>query len=139
MGEPKALSKMREKYYVRYMDDFLILNESKYKLHKVKDKIELFLSSIKLKFHPKKVNIFPVRLGVDFLGYRIFRDYRLIRKSTVKRFIRNVNRKIKRHNLDLISFDKLLESFNSWEAYMAYRKSYKLRSSLYIIYFKGIM
>jgi len=130
---------LREKYYVRYMDDFLILNESKYKLHKVKDKIELFLSSIKLKFHPKKVNIFPVRLGVDFLGYRIFRDYRLIRKSTVKRFIRNVNRKIKRHNLDLISFDKLLESFNSWEAYMAYGKIYKLRSSLYIIYFKGIM
>ena len=121
------------------MDDFLILNESKYEFHKVKDKIELFLSSIKLKFHPKKVNIFPVRLGVDFLGYRIFRDYRLIRKSTVKRFIRNVNRKIKRHNLDLISFDKLLESFNSWEAYMAYGKIYKLRSSLYIIYFKGIM
>jgi len=130
---------LREKYYVRYMDDFLILNESKKILHKIKDKIELFLSSIKLKFHPKKVNIFPVRLGVDFLGYRTFRDYRLIRKSTVKRFIRNVNRKIKRHNLDLISFDKLLESFNSWEAYMVRGKSYKLRSSLYIIYFKGIM
>ena len=117
----------------------MILNESKYELHKVKDKIELFLSSIKLKFHPKKVNIFPVRLGVDFLGYRIFRDYRLIRKSTVKRFIRNVNRKIKRHNLDLISFDKLLESFNSWEAYMSHGNSHNLKNSLYQGYFKNVM
>jgi len=130
---------LREKYYVRYMDDFLILNESKYELHKVKDKIELFLSSIKLKFHPKKVNIFPVRLGVDFLGYRIFRDYRLIRKSTVRRFIRNVNRKIRRCDLGVVSFDKLLESFNSWEAYMGYGNSYKLRNSLYVMYFRDVV
>jgi len=44
--------------------------------------------NLRLTLHPKKANIFPAEKGIDFLGYRIFRHYRLLRKSGVKRFIR---------------------------------------------------
>ncbi len=130
---------LKIKYYIRYMDDFILLHESKQKLQKLKEEIRLFLVSIKLTLHPKKANIFPVTLGVDFLGYRIFNNHRLIRKSTVKRFLKTVKIKIKKYELEDINFNKLMESFNSWEAYLDYGDSYKLKNSLYRRCFGNVM
>lgn len=130
---------LKIEYYIRYMDDFVLLHKSKQELQRLKREIDLFLISIKLTLHPKKVNIFPVALGIDFLGYRIFDNHRLIRKSTVKRFLRNTKNKIKEYDSDIINFDKLMESFNSWEAYMSHGNSYNLKNSLYQECFKNVM
>lgn len=130
---------LRIKYYLRYMDDFVILHESKQEIHKIKEKIKLFLISIRLTLHPKKVHVFPATLGIDFLGYRIFNNHRLVRKSTVKRFLKTVKRKIKKYDLEVMNFDKLMESFNSWEAYMSHGDSYALKNNLYSRYFKNVM
>lgn len=130
---------LKIKYYIRYMDDFVILHESKQYLHKTKEEIRLFLASMRLTLHPKKVNVFPLTLGVDFLGYRIFNNHRLVRKSTVKRFLKNVKRKIKKYDSGIINFDKLMESFNSWEAYMSHGNSCNLKKSLYQRYFKNVI
>ncbi|MCK4649721.1 group II intron reverse transcriptase domain-containing protein [Candidatus Pacearchaeota archaeon] len=130
---------LKIKYYIRYMDDFIILHESKQYLHEVKENVRVFFVSMKLTLHPKKANIFPITLGIDFLGYRIFNNHRLIRKSTVKRFLKIVKRKIEKYDYGVMSFDKLMESFNSWEAYMAHGDSYKLKNSLHKEYFKNVM
>jgi len=130
---------LKIKYYLRYMDDFVILHESKQYLHEVKEKIRTFLASMKLTLHPKKANIFPITLGVDFLGYRIFNPYRLVRKSTVKRFLKNTKTKLRKYDSGAINFDKLMESFNSWEAYMSHANSYGLKNDLHQRYFKNVM
>ena len=130
---------LKIKYYVRYMDDFVILHESKQYLHEVKENIKTFFASMKLTLHPKKANIFPIELGIDFLGYRIFNAHRLVRKSTVKRFLKNTKTKLKRYDSGVIDFDKLMESFNSWEAYMSHGNSHALKNSLYQRYFKNVM
>ncbi|MCX6742493.1 MAG: reverse transcriptase/maturase family protein [Candidatus Pacearchaeota archaeon] len=127
------------KYYIRYMDDFVIMHKSKASLHELKEKVILFLVSMRLIMHPKKVDIFPVSLGIDFLGYRTFSNYRLVRKSTIKRFLKGVKIKLKKYDTEIISFDKLMESFNSWEAYMDYGDSYNLQKSLHERYFKNVM
>lgn len=131
--------KLKIKYYLRYMDDFVILHESKQKLHEIKEKIALFFASMKLTLHPKKVNIFPIESGIDFLGYRIFNNYRLVRRNTVKRFLKNTKRKLKRYDSGIMDFDKLMETFNSWEAYMSHANSYALKNSLYQEYFKNVV
>lgn len=123
--------KLKIKYYIRYMDDFVILHESKQCMHEAKEKIRLFLASMRLTLHPKKANVFPITLGIDFLGYRIFRTHRLVRKSTVKRFQKNIKKKLRKYDYGIINFDKLMESFNSWEAYMNHANSYLLKKSLY--------
>jgi len=130
---------LRIKYYIRYMDDFIILHESKQYLHEVKGKIKLLFASMELTLHPKKANIFPITLGIDFLGYRIFNNHRLIRKSTAKRFLKNTKIKLKKYNSRIMNFDKLMESFNSWEAYMDHANSHHLKKSLYQGYFKNVM
>jgi len=130
---------LRIKYYIRYMDDFIIIHESKQYLHEVKDKVISLFVSMRLTMHPKKANIFPIALGVDFLGYRIFNNHRLVRKSTVKRFLKNAKGKIKEYSKGYMDFDKLMESFNSWESYMDNGNSYNLKKDLYQENFKNVM
>ncbi len=79
---------LRARRYLRYMDDFAILADSKTLLHELKETIADFLHRrLRLTVHPKKAQVAPAAHGIDFLGYRIFPHHRLLRKSTVKRFI----------------------------------------------------
>ena len=129
---------LKAKHYLRYMDDFILLHESKKQLQCWKKQIEQFLHSIKLLFNEKKANVFPTCSGVDFLGYRLFAFHRLIRKSTVKRFLHRIKAKIRKFHSGEISFKKLTESFNSWEAYLGHGNSYALKKSIYRSCFKNV-
>lgn len=73
------------KYVIRYMDDIIILSNSKEFLwncfYKIKEYLETNLD-LELK---SNFQVFPVDLrGIDFVGYRHFRGYKLLRKSTLK-------------------------------------------------------
>ncbi|PIV46674.1 hypothetical protein COS21_04100 [bacterium (Candidatus Gribaldobacteria) CG02_land_8_20_14_3_00_41_15] len=122
---------LRQKYYLRYMDDFLILEADKRDLHLLKEKLGKFLKdNLRLTLHPKKANIFPAEKGIDFLGYRIFRHYRLLRKSGVKRFIRRT----KAYRIELIKGKMTQEKFDqclqSWVAYAQFANSWRLRNKI---------
>lgn len=70
-------------YYFRYMDDIVIFGATKEELHALLLEIEKYFSKeLKLKIKGT-YQIFPsfVR-GVDFLGYRTFLNYTLLRKET---------------------------------------------------------
>ncbi|PIQ91873.1 MAG: hypothetical protein COX91_01515 [Candidatus Nealsonbacteria bacterium CG_4_10_14_0_2_um_filter_39_15] len=123
--------KLRIRYYIRYMDDFLILDFEKKELHQIKEKIQDFLQDkLKLELHPKKVNIFPVDEGVDFLGYRSFGNYRLLRKITVKRFIKRTKADQKKLSKGLPVEEKFNNSLQSWIAYAKHGSSWRLRKNL---------
>ena len=126
-----AKRQIKARYYLRYMDDFLILSPSKPFLAQIKIEIESFLwKELKLKLHPKKVNIFPVKTGIDFLGYRNFASYRLLRKSTVKRFVRRTKFYQKLLNDGLMSTQKFNNSLFSWLAYAKFGNSWNLVQKL---------
>lgn len=130
---------LRIKYYVRYMDDFIIIDYSKKNLSVIKDKIIQRLSLLKLSISQRKTNIFPASDSVDFLGYKIFHNHLLVRKNTVKIFLGRVKKKIKAYNYDIISFEKLSESFSSWYAYMNFADTHLLKKSLKERYFKNVI
>lgn len=110
---------LRVKYYLRYMDDFLILSYNKRKLRAIKLKIQKFLKNkLLLELHSKKVDISPAEKGIDFLGYVNFQNYRLLRKSTVKRFIKRTREKIKK------------DSARAWMNYAQFGNSRRLIKNL---------
>lgn len=79
---------LRCKRYIRYMDDIVVFSNDKRFLHDVRREIDSFIAErLYLSFHPKKVQLTPVSVGVDYLGYRIYPHYKRLRKSSVKRFI----------------------------------------------------
>lgn len=85
------------KYYFRYCDDMVLLHANKQHLSQLKEEIENYLS-INLKLTLKSNwQIFPVDArGIDFLGYRFFHDYTLLRKSIAIKFKQRI-RYIKTH------------------------------------------
>lgn len=71
------------KHYYRYMDDICVFSDSKEKLHQLLDEINQYLqNNLNLRMK-QNYQIFPSFIrGVDFVGYRIFKNYTLLRKTT---------------------------------------------------------
>lgn len=102
------------KYYIRYADDGVILDRNKANLHSIKDKIGNYLKDeLKLAFNPK-TQIYPVdSRGIDFLGYRTFRDYVLLRKSSVRNFKKKLET-IKRYKMPNQHIMSSIMSYVGW-------------------------
>jgi hypothetical protein len=83
---------LRIKAYLRYVDDMVLLSNSKQQLHDWRQAIEEKLQTLRLRLHPSKANIFDVYQGVDILGYRVFPAYRLLRNDNGHRFARRLRR-----------------------------------------------
>ncbi len=82
----------KEKYYIRYADDFVILSADKNHLEEFTVSISDFLNEkLKLILHPKKVFIKTFASGVDFLGWIHFPYRRVIRTVTKKRMFKKLS------------------------------------------------
>jgi len=100
---------LRLPHYIRYMDDMVILSDDKKELHEVKEAAAVFMHErLGLALHPHKVQVTPISTGVDFLGYRIYPQHRLLRKSTVVRFAGRLKREKLRGGGCFKGFDSLL-------------------------------
>lgn len=111
------------KYYLRYMDDFLVLSNDKRGLHRLESLFREFLvKNLKLELHYKKVSLSPLSKGISFLGYCVYRNYKLIRSSTVQRFIKKMKTKTK------VSERK--RSLRSWLSFASYADVYNLKEFL---------
>jgi len=83
--------RLRIKYYIRYTDDFLILNSDKNYLLGLIGSINHFLNNrLKLNLHPDKIIVRKHNQGIDFLGYVTLPRYRVLRTKTKKRMFRKV-------------------------------------------------
>lgn len=82
---------LREKYYIRYADDFVILSNNKKHLETILPLMEKFLNEkLKLSLHEHKVYIKTYATGVDFLGWIHFPNHRQIRTSTKKKILKKM-------------------------------------------------
>ena len=119
--------KLRVRYYIRYVDDFVILHKSKRQLEIWKDEIDTFLKdNLKIHLHPDKSKVINLSRGVDFVGFRNFYHHKLLRK----RNIANINRKIQLFNNKDMDYSKFIEIFQGWKAYANWSNSYNLVNNL---------
>ncbi|MEK6859529.1 MAG: helix-turn-helix domain-containing protein [Nanoarchaeota archaeon] len=124
--------KLRAKYYIRYVDDFVILHENKEKLEEWKQLINLFLKEkLKIELHPSKSHVLRLDSGINFLGFRIFFNHRLLRKSNLKSFERKFNHLKILFDEGILKREKVVESLEGWLNYAIHGNTYKYRN--YII------
>ncbi|MFH1823322.1 MAG: reverse transcriptase domain-containing protein [archaeon] len=122
--------KLKVKYYIRYVDDFAILHENQIQLKVWKIYIDKFFKEkLKLELHPDKSRVIPLFKGVDFVGFRNFYYYRLLRKRNYKSMLA----KIDLFKQGIISLRSLSESYQGWQAYTKWANSYKLRKEVFEI------
>ena len=122
--------KLGIKYYVRYVDDLVLLGPNKKKLHKARIAIEDYLKSIDLKlkgnWQVSKVN----DRAIDFLGFRFYRNKTILRKRNALRIRRRI-KKIKKKPVisykdacSIISYWGWIKRSDSYNFYQKYVKPF---------------
>jgi RNA-directed DNA polymerase len=119
------------KCYIRYCDDFVMFHNSKDELNKLAIVIKEFAEK-KLKLRLKKCSIFPVSQGLDFLGYRHFRRYILLRKGTTKRVIKRLRKMPNDLNVGKITQDQFRSSLASTQGWIRWANTHNLQLNLEI-------
>lgn len=116
----------RMRYYIRYCDDGVILHRDRDTLQKLQVEIEEYLrEELDLTLNPKTRVLDVDRQGIDFLGYRCFRDYTLLRKSSARRFKKKI-KSIEKGNHDS---QNMISSIMSYLGWLRHCDSYHLQSS----------
>lgn len=101
-------------FYIRYMDDVIVLCNDKIQLREWKDQIEVFLMN-ELELHlNSKTCIRPISQGIEFVGYRIWPDRVIVRKSTslrIKRALRGLAVKYSKYEITMQDVTSALRSY----------------------------
>lgn len=115
------------RYYLRYMDDFVVFHHDKLLLGEIKVRVVDYLSGLKLKLHENKCRVYRVQDGVPFLGMIVFpQKRRLLRKSVVK-FKRRMKKFQELYESDDIEFLKINQSVQAWIGHAAHADTMQLR------------
>lgn len=113
------------KFYVRYVDDFVFL-EQKSRLLEIKEDVIVFLETIRLEIHEESALPYPAAQGIDFAGYRVFATHVALRKG----FVKKVKRKIGNASARTVQ---------SWSAHAEHADTYCLRKNIFSPIIGGMM
>lgn len=133
--------KMRCKYYVRYMDDGIVLLKTKEEAHKLFDGMKVISNELGLEFNEKKTHIIKISKGFTFLKVRYFvtNDGKIVRKLTRKGIVR-MRRKLKKYKKKIdnneMTLDNVYDSIQSWLEHSRIAKSYKTKRKMLKLYDK---
>lgn len=133
------------KMYLRYMDDFVLIHPDKAFLQDCKKALEEYLASLGLSLNYKS-HIFPIKNGVDFLGYHLYltdtgKVVKKVRRDSVKR----IKRKLKKYKLLYRQGKRtrkdIEQSYNSWKSHASHANTYYLLEKMDELYeqiFEGV-
>lgn len=113
--------KLGIRFYGRYMDDFYLIHEDKEYLQYCRREIEAYVARLGLKLN-NKTNIFPLRNGIDFLGFhtyltesgKVVRKVRRASKSNEQRKLKKQRGLLDRGRLTLKQIE---QSYGSWRSH----------------------
>lgn len=113
-------------YYIRYMDDFVILSPDLNQLREWQKRIEEFLEEeMKLHINPKSTILYAGN-GLDFCGYIHHPNYRKVRKGSVRRLKKDV-KALKAGELDREQFNR---KYQSRIGHMGHADTYHLTKAI---------
>ena len=118
------------RYYMRYMDDFVILSPCKEYLKSVLTFIEIFLRDrLKLRLNPN-TSIFKVKNGVDFVGYRHWHTHKKMRKANLKRIRKKIKKFIELYADGRVGFQTVNRSVQSWIGHIRHADTYNIQRKI---------
>jgi hypothetical protein len=100
--------------YVRYCDDFILLHDDRDILKGAAGRVRVYLASLRLRLHEGKMQVKPSRLGLTFVGYRLWASHRLVRKANVREFRRRVRWMRQAYAARVIDWDDIKPRLASW-------------------------
>ena len=121
---------LRAPGYVRYVDDLLLFDDDKRRLHEARTAIEAFTDRLRLRLHPRKCFIAPVTSGFTFLGYRLFPTCRRLDAGNVRRFKRRLRQYREAVAEGRMSEAQRKDCIRSWIAHAMHADTARLRARI---------
>ena len=113
--------------YVRYVDDFLLLENDKRSLWNARASVICYLDRLRLRLHEERAQVRPVGRPTRFLGYRCWPTHRFLTKENIRRFRRRGRSLQRRYFLGTLSLAQIKSSLAAWNAHAATANSWNLR------------
>ncbi len=125
---------LRERHYIRYMDDFVVIHHDKAHLQRVRERMECFLAQrLRLQTN-RKTQVFPVGVlhgrALDFLGYQIWPTHRRLRRDSITRIGRSLRALQHYYARGLVSLERVHQTVQSWCEHASHANTYRLRTQL---------
>lgn len=126
--------KLKVKIYSRYMDDFVLVHESKEFLQECLKIIEKEVRGLELYFN-SKTQIFPLKNGLTYLGFRyqVSETGQLIKKAkqkTIKRFYGRIRLMKRAYSDGAIDKSKIKQTISAYHGHLVHAKCYKIEKKL---------
>jgi len=124
------------KYYVRYMDDFIVFDNNKENLKKYLSEITTFIdNNLNLLLKENAIVLNQQLNGLSFLGTKIYPSTIRVKQENLKRINKKINKELYFFYRNKISENKMHETFNSYNAFLSNYNAFQIKS---IIFDKGI-
>ncbi len=117
--------------YLRYVDDFALFSDDREFLADCRQGIEDYLTTLRLKIHPIKSQLFQTRYGVNFVGFRIFPDRIRVRNHNLQTGRKRLNQFRIDYAKGELSKPEIKQSLQSWNAHLAHGDTWRLRQQIF--------
>jgi hypothetical protein len=119
------------KYYVRYADDIIIIVKDKNDANKTLLLVDNFINAnLHLDINANKTKIFPIKQGVNGIGFKIYTTHKLLRntsKKNIKRKVKKIRRLLEEEKMPI---EKAEQIFSSWNGHAKHGSSYNFIKKL---------
>jgi retron-type reverse transcriptase len=122
--------RMSIRYYVRYMDDIIMISPDKASAWSMLCALRDEVARLGLHLNPK-TSVFPARRGVDFCGYRTWPTHILPRKRNIRTARRRLRLVAKRYMKGQASLSEAVAAVSSMLAYAKHCNARK--TAMYIL------
>lgn len=119
---------LKIKYYIRYVDDLVLLGGNKKALHKARKAIDEYLHIVHLEMKGNWQVFLVNARAIDFLGFRFYRDHTTLRKRNALRIRRRLEKISRKDSLSytdacaVVSYWGWIKRSDSYRFYQTYVK-----------------
>jgi retron-type reverse transcriptase len=122
------------KKYLRYVDDFALFGDDRQQLADARLAIAAYLTTLRLKIHPIKSQLFETRYGANFVGFRILPDRIRVRNDNLRRARHRMKQLQQAYAEGQLTSKSLMQHLQSWEAHLLHGDTQSLRRDIFGYY-----
>ncbi|PSB02780.1 reverse transcriptase domain-containing protein [Merismopedia glauca] len=122
---------LKAKRYLRYVDDFCLFADDREFLADARVAIEDYLTTLRVRIHPIKSQLFETKIGANFVGFRVLSDRIRVRNDNLRRGRLRLKQMKKACLNEQISLEQLERSLQSWNAHLEHGDTWRLRQDIF--------
>jgi RNA-directed DNA polymerase len=117
--------------YLRYVDDFVLLSDSKAQLALWRTQLIERLAKERLRLHETSAQVVPTGAGIPWLGFVVYPQQCLLKRRRAVGFTRHLRALLRDWRAGTISFATLDASVQGWIAHAAQADTWGLREYIF--------